>query len=470
MSREMDSMERIRAGPTQPGGKRPEDMSPQELHAVLWQVLTFRDSVVKKIEKTIEKIPGLGPLIEKLMDSISVFVFTTLEPYLKPIMKTATSGLTAASGEVIDRHDQYEVFNDPQASDPTHSFLSKDHFNLILNEPAGNIAKIVVGHTVKLIVKAWDDNSVNVHQMSEEVLQCLFHPDFHNSNSLVQREMMQHMRNWVQSLGHKQHEILHRLTKEQVRNHKNVRLGGEGGQSSAEGTAAYNAGSNAQHQVQGYINNIPGVHQAQGVMNFFSGPNTGFSREGGGAEAPGPGYAPPAGPPPGHHQSAPLPLSGEAGGYYGRHGDTHTPSYQQQEQGHAPPPVRHETRPDFPAAPSFPGAPTFSFPPSQDQEYHHHSQAGYAPSYSSPPPGQMGFPGASDYSSYSSPPPPPFPGPPGPGGYGMPGGGPSFPSYPGTSSPYAAPPGPPPSFPGAAPPGPPPPGGSYYNNQPPSGW
>lgn len=39
----MDGIERIRAGPAQ-GGKRPEDMSPQELHAVLWQVLSFRDS------------------------------------------------------------------------------------------------------------------------------------------------------------------------------------------------------------------------------------------------------------------------------------------------------------------------------------------------------------------------------------------------------------------------------------------
>lgn len=43
MSRDLDAVERIRAGPAQ-GGKRPEDMSPQELHAVLWQVLTFRDS------------------------------------------------------------------------------------------------------------------------------------------------------------------------------------------------------------------------------------------------------------------------------------------------------------------------------------------------------------------------------------------------------------------------------------------
>jgi hypothetical protein len=42
-SRDLDNMERIRAGPAA-GGKNPEDMSPQELHAVLWQVLTFRDS------------------------------------------------------------------------------------------------------------------------------------------------------------------------------------------------------------------------------------------------------------------------------------------------------------------------------------------------------------------------------------------------------------------------------------------
>ena len=52
MTRGLENCERIRAG-TAAGGKRPEDMSPQELHAVLWQVLTFRDSVAKKIEKTI---------------------------------------------------------------------------------------------------------------------------------------------------------------------------------------------------------------------------------------------------------------------------------------------------------------------------------------------------------------------------------------------------------------------------------
>lgn len=53
----MEGMERIRAQGQGVGGRqRPEDMSPQEIHAV---------------EATIEKIPGLGPLIEKITDSIS---------------------------------------------------------------------------------------------------------------------------------------------------------------------------------------------------------------------------------------------------------------------------------------------------------------------------------------------------------------------------------------------------------------
>ena len=49
MAREMDSIERIRAGPSQ-GMKPPEQMSPQELHAVLWQVLTWRDSGRSSLE------------------------------------------------------------------------------------------------------------------------------------------------------------------------------------------------------------------------------------------------------------------------------------------------------------------------------------------------------------------------------------------------------------------------------------
>lgn len=120
LSQELNGVDEIRT--------RGGEMSPQEVHKALWQVstpeylctlrfdsnfsaylqvLTFRDSklfprkeiiyrrssitrfkssadVVKVIEKTIERIPGLSSMVEKLTDAINRFVFTTLEPMLKP--------------------------------------------------------------------------------------------------------------------------------------------------------------------------------------------------------------------------------------------------------------------------------------------------------------------------------------------------------------------------------------------------
>ncbi|KAI0738947.1 heterokaryon incompatibility protein Het-C-domain-containing protein [Daedaleopsis nitida] len=416
MEREMDGVERIRAEPSQ-GGKRPEDMSPQELHAALWQILKFRDSVVKKIDKTIERIPGLGPLIEKIMDSISVFIFTTLEPFLKPLMKQATSGLQMASGEVINSHDQYEVFNDPRASDPTHSFLSKDHFNLILNEPAGNLGKVILVYTANLVVKAWDEPSINVRQVTEDILQCLFHPDFHDRNSQIQREMLAYMHRWVEELGQQKQENLRRLTKQAVRNHENIRLGSHGSAANpSQGSAGYNYGVQTQNQIHGYVNQIPGVSQAsnmfgqaQNLIGKFnnSRPNFGVGREG----------TPEGGGPPGGFPSAstyggpPPPSTGEAASFYGGGGGGPSPA-----PGYGVP----SPAPGYNPSSSYaqpPGAP----PPQPP------THSGYAPSYSSPGPpsfpqvnfgdgGGGGYPGQQGgYPPYGGPPPP---GP--PGGIGFP--------------------------------------------------
>ncbi|KAH8103109.1 heterokaryon incompatibility protein Het-C-domain-containing protein [Cristinia sonorae] len=302
IEREMESVERIRDAPSQ-GGKRPEDMSPQELHAVLWQVLSFRDRVAKKISKIIDAIPGLRSTLDKVSDSISVFVFTTLEPFLRPIMNEATNALMLASGEVINSHDQYEVFNDPTASDPTHSFLSKDHFNLILNEPAGELGKIILIHTVKLVVKAWDDPSINVNHVTEEILECLFHPDFFDKQSRVQLAMLQYMHSWIKGLGSHQHEALRRLTKEVVRVHGNVRLAGQGGPTTNE----YSAAENAAHQVQQDLLGRTGLKkQEQGRPHDSSSAAT-------------PSYRPPPGAPPsvssaGYHPSYEPSYSQPSGG------------------------------------------------------------------------------------------------------------------------------------------------------------
>jgi hypothetical protein len=60
MSRDMDDIGNMRAG--QPGGIDPSQMSAQELHANIWKILSFRDSVMKKIEVSLP----FGHVIAKL--------------------------------------------------------------------------------------------------------------------------------------------------------------------------------------------------------------------------------------------------------------------------------------------------------------------------------------------------------------------------------------------------------------------
>jgi hypothetical protein len=57
LTRDMDGIEGMRAG--QPGGMDPSMMSPQELHATIWQILSFRDSVMKRIEVSFSR-PSSG--------------------------------------------------------------------------------------------------------------------------------------------------------------------------------------------------------------------------------------------------------------------------------------------------------------------------------------------------------------------------------------------------------------------------
>ncbi|KAF8649338.1 hypothetical protein AX16_005873 [Volvariella volvacea WC 439] len=433
--------------PAVPPGKKPEDMSPQEISSVLWQVLLFRDSVAKKISKTIEKIPGLGSLIEKIGENISIFVFTTIEPFLKPVLKSATESLSSVSGEVINKHDQFEVFNDPHASDPTHSFLSKDHFNLILNEPAGQIAKVIVTHTVNAVTKAWEDSSVNVHQTIEEIVSCLFHPDFHNPNSKVQQEMLQCVRTWYQGLGSNQQSVLQRLTKDAVRNHQNVRLVGEGGPAAATGTYAANQAHQFQQNIAGQV---PILGQASAFLNSVTGSGgparDGFPGAGSGyrpppgappsAYASGPpsrvpssGYQPPSGPPPGHYQppSGPPPnFPGGSGGSSApeppRH-EGYAPAYSHTSSSHSNAPSQAGSDyGSFPSAPSFPSFPSAGGPSGFVDRGLPGGPGGPGGFAAQPPGGPGGFPtGPGGFAGGFAGGPP---GPPGPGGFGFPGGPP----------------------------------------------
>ncbi|KAK9898368.1 Het-C-domain-containing protein [Cystobasidium minutum MCA 4210] len=205
----------------------PSKIASKEVQKIFIDVLRTRDSIFKNIEHTLEQL-GLDQYIDELTNALSILVLTTLEPYVAPIIKTVTEGLTAGSSAILQQEDQLLVFNDDDASDPTHSVLSKDHFDLWLNEPAGLVAIEVVKHTVPLIVQAWGDHSIDADQVITVILQALHHPYFALGDSEVQTQMLNAVRAWIDGMDSTQrNKVINSLTKESVKNGNNKREGSE---------------------------------------------------------------------------------------------------------------------------------------------------------------------------------------------------------------------------------------------------
>ncbi|KAG6878317.1 hypothetical protein C0993_008914 [Termitomyces sp. T159_Od127] len=205
----------------------PDNIAPQEVQERLLQLLRWRDQVYRDVVAKIEMVPGLADLLEELTNALNAYVYTILSPYIVPLLQQATGVLGEGSKAVVDSADQYEVFDNPDASDPSHSFLSKDHFDLILNEPAGKIAQLVVENTVNLIVQAWAQNN-DPEEVINQILEAFHHPYYADGRSEIQRKMFDFMDRWIGGLGHEEAaEIIQRLTKDSVRNARNKRPGSE---------------------------------------------------------------------------------------------------------------------------------------------------------------------------------------------------------------------------------------------------
>jgi len=311
----------------------PDDVAPEEVQQQFLEILKWHDQVMHDITETIQKIPGLESLLEDLTNAMNAYVYTTLEPFLTPILQQSTTALQEGSAAVIDTADQYEVFTNADASDPSHSLLSKDHFGLILNEPAGKVALIVVKHTVELIVEAWYDHNRDVGATINQVMEAFHHPYYATGSSRIQNEMAQELSNWFSGLGSEGSQTLQLLTKESVREGKNKRVGAEntghqgqhsagyGGQQSS-GYGQQQSSGHGQQQSGGYGQQSGGYGQQSGGYGGQSG-GYGQSEETGGyggSQSTG-GYGGQSGGQSGGYGGGESGgYGGESGGYGGRTG------------------------------------------------------------------------------------------------------------------------------------------------------
>lgn len=114
-----------------------DSIASEEVQRIFVDVLRTRDSIFKSeptllsahrrrqrkltggragIEGILEQL-GLDDLIEELSNALSVLVLTTIEPYVAPIIKSATEGLNAGSEHMLKGEDQTEVFTNPDCSE-----------------------------------------------------------------------------------------------------------------------------------------------------------------------------------------------------------------------------------------------------------------------------------------------------------------------------------------------------------------
>ena len=123
------------------------------------------------------------------------------------------------------------MFEDDQATDPTHTMLSKDHFTNILNEPAGKTAAKVVEWVVPQLMQAWDDDNIDVDRTINRIIHgVLHHPaqrGLGDDGARDGREIMfRSVEEWWQGLDRRQQDDLRRkLSREGIEEGQNNKPG-----------------------------------------------------------------------------------------------------------------------------------------------------------------------------------------------------------------------------------------------------
>ena len=205
------------------------NIDPEKVIQQIYPILVFRDKVVRTVSSIIEKIPGLEALIERITETLTIFVMSLLAPFVRPVISVVEKSLQSGSSQVLNSsaQHQYEPWTDPNCDNPTHSFLSKDHFSNILNEPAGHVAAEILKYVAPRVLHAWQDPSTPVERVMDDVMKVFHHPILRDNNIEVHRTMFAAVKSWVDSRPDRGATLNDVLSSEGVKSGKNSKAGPE---------------------------------------------------------------------------------------------------------------------------------------------------------------------------------------------------------------------------------------------------
>ncbi len=242
-------------GPPAPGipGMSP-NFDPVKTAAQIYPILEFRDRVVKAISATIEMVPGLQALCERISETITVFVLSLLAPFIRPIINAVTKQLQQGAGAVVDssgRH-QFEPWTDPYCTDPTHSLLSKDHFANVLNEVAGQVAAVTLQYVAPRVIYAWSHPDVPLQQVMDDIARVFHHPAIQDPHCQLHRDMFDRVRRWADSQPGRGASLNKMLGSESVRRGGNLREDGSHGHGHGHGHGHSHGPQGVHHSAGGH--------------------------------------------------------------------------------------------------------------------------------------------------------------------------------------------------------------------------
>ena len=211
-------------GPGLPGMP---NFDPAQTIRQIYPILAFRDKVVRSISAIIEKIPGLEALVDRITETLTVFILSLLAPFVRPVINGITISLQAGSSGVVgaSANHQFEPWTDPSCTDPTHSLLSKDHFTNVLNPPAGAVAAEILKYVAPRVLYAWQNSNVPVDHVLDDCMKVFHHPAIRDNSLEVHRNMFGAVEKWIQSRPDRGNGLNAILSSESVRNGKNQKGG-----------------------------------------------------------------------------------------------------------------------------------------------------------------------------------------------------------------------------------------------------
>ena len=352
--------------------------------------MEFRDKVVRAISAAIEKVPGLEALVDKITETLTLFVLSLLAPFIRPIINAVSAQLKAGSSTVVDasgKH-QYEPWTDPHCSDPTHSLLSKDHFSNILNEPAGQVAASILQYVAPRVIYCWENPDIPVQQVLHDVVRVFHHPALRDNQCEIHRNMYDTVKRWARSRPSGGADLDHILSSESVRQGKN-HVGGDNEHSHGNFGAGNFMGSASHSKVSG----------APWEKLYKPRNATGVSRDDVGDDV---GGIPGAYPGTATTFDSIRPLTGPAPGYdatFSEQGQHQHSIYGHQSPYPPAPPMQESSYGAHPSAPSWDQGfqPDPSFEGYQPPQSGYQPQPGFQPQESHPmqspyPPQQQGYP------------------------------------------------------------------------------